>query len=67
MYTLNATIPFLRSPNMVHYKQYTDKPLEDAVSRINAKWSQFGKFKAAGTSNQNAATAYEIESQRIAD
>lgn len=57
---LRLLSPVLRSPTMEHYKQYTDKPLEDQASKNSADLRQRANVTAAGTSDQGQATAANI-------
>lgn len=55
---------FHATPVMEHYKQYTSKPLEDQIARNNADFNNMGNMAAAGTSDQGAAHAYQINYKR---
>lgn len=63
---MNGIRNFHATPIMEHYKQYTSKPLEDQIATNNATFNQLGNNAAAGTSDQGAAHAYQINYRRQA-
>lgn len=63
---MNGIRNFHVSPPMEHYKQYTDKPLEDYIAKNNADFNRLGNIAASGTSDQGAGHAYNINYQRQA-
>jgi hypothetical protein len=48
---MNGIRNFHVSPPMEHYKQYTDKPLEDHIAKNNADFNRLGNTAASGTSD----------------
>lgn len=65
--TMAAIKGYHVSPLMEHYRQWTNKPLEDQISANNANYNQFGNTYAASTSDQAKGFVGHLAAKRQAD